>query len=177
VRTCEAPYPGSLGALRDALAAWADGGREAARLGFLDPNAYHAAGRDGPQTARADHRAWLRTLATPADGDDAFAGPLVAVHFTAKRDLPTLRADLGRLHADGRAAGYPVSCAYRHRHYAVAVNVRGCAGCDPNALADALDAAMVRAWHTWHAAALHRPDAPAVLHAYADGQELDVGLT
>ena len=176
VRTCDTPYPDSFGALRDALATWAGDDREAARLGFLDPNVYHAEGRDGPQTARADHRAWLRTLATAADGD-AFDRPLVAAHFTAKRDLPTLRADLKRLHADGQAAGYPVSCAYRHRHYAVAVNVRGCAGCDPNALADALDAAMVRAWQAWHAAALQRPDDPAVLHAYADGQELDVGLT
>jgi hypothetical protein len=176
VATCDVPYPDSLDALQTTLARWTDDGACAARLGFLDPNVYHADGRDGPETSSDDHRAWLRALRTgPTDGGDAFGGPVVAVHFTAKRHTPTLHDDLRRLHQDGTAAGYPVSAAYMHRHYAVHASVRGCDGCDPNALADALDAAVTRAWDTWCAVAVRRDEGPARLHVYADGEETDLG--
>jgi hypothetical protein len=173
VATTGTAYPASLDHLAATLTDWSAQETPRARLGFLDPNAYFAEGKDGPHTARPDHRTWLMHLAGAGSGGAPRAVPTVSVHFLAKRSAPERTADLQRLAEDGTAAGYAAARAYVHRHYALAVNLHGpdAAGC-----ADALDTAVADAWRTWYRVAVRRKDGPAPLRLFIDGTETDAPL-
>jgi hypothetical protein len=163
-RVCTVPYPLSLEEMTTSLSEMAEaplGGL----LGFLDPNCYNRDVRDGPQTSSKDHREWLERLSRAAV-------PTLAVHFTSKRDTPTLLADVGALHVDGQDAGYSRSRAFKHSTYVVSVNAFHPSGVDAaQELLVALSDGVVGAWKVWYRDAVRRSRGPAALGTFIDGSK------